>query len=199
MTVAPTTLMGACLDDSGMIWFETRKGLWRYRPTAGTPPARFSPPGLPTDGIFEMKATSDGAIWWRTLGALVRYQGGQGTVFTNLWRPDLAFGSALPQLLAASGNRLWVTGPGVGLVRFDGTNQFRWTRQQGLPTDDTGTVAAGPDGEVWLAVGAQGVVRFDGTNFIRLTQRDGLPDGEITCISVTPDRRCGLQPREAPD
>jgi signal transduction histidine kinase/DNA-binding response OmpR family regulator len=77
----------------------------------------------------------------------------------------------------------------VGLVRFDGTNQVRWTRQQGLPSDDTGTLTVSPDGEVWLAVGAGGVVRFDGTNFFKLTQRDGLPPGVITGIHVVPDGR----------
>ena len=194
LTAAPTSPMSACLDANGMFWMGTTEGLWRYRPTGGAPAARFSPPGLPTDVILEITTTSDGAIWWRTTSALVRYQGGQGTVFTNLysWRPNLdptQYQFLFPCHLAASGNRLWVTGPGLGLVRFDGTNQVRWTRQQGLPSDDTGTVAAGPDGEVWLADGTEGVVRFDGTNFIRLTQRDGLPPGTITCIRVAPDRR----------
>jgi PAS domain S-box-containing protein len=187
-------VQGAYLDDSGMFWIGTSDGLWRYRPADGVPPSRFSPPGLPTADIFEMTGTADGAVWWRTAGALVRYQGGQGTVFTNLysWRPNpdsTQYQFVFPCLLAASGNRLWVTGPGLGLVRFDGTNQVRWTRQQGLPSDDTGTVAAGPDGEVWLADGTEGVARFDGTNFIRLTQRDGLPPGTITCIRVVPDGR----------
>jgi signal transduction histidine kinase/CheY-like chemotaxis protein/streptogramin lyase len=88
-----------------------------------------------------------------------------------------------------SGERLWMTGPGAGLVRFDGTNQVRWTRRQGLPADDTGTVTVAPDGSIWVAVGAEGVVRFDGTNFFRLTQWDGLPAGVITSISVVPDGR----------
>lgn len=158
----------------------TSDGLWRSRADGGAPAARFSPAGLPTGDILEMQTTGDGAIWWRTSDALVRFAGGQGTVFTNMypWSPNAApaeFRFLFPYHLAASGNRLWVTGPGLGLMRFDGTNQVRWTRQQGLPSDDTGTVTVGPVGEVWLAVGAEGVVRFDGTNFTRLTQRDGLP------------------------
>ncbi len=202
MTAAPNSPLGACLDANGVFWMGTVEGLWRYRPTGGAPATRFSPPSLPTDGILEMQTTSDGAIWWRTGSALVRYHAGQGAVFTNLysWRPNpdsTEYQVVFPYHLAASGNRLWVTGPGVGLVRFDGTNQIRWTRQQGLPADDTGTVTAGPDGEVWLAVGAEGVVRFDGTNFSRLTQRDGLPPGRITSISVMPDRQIWFGTAEA--
>ena len=192
MTALPTSPLGACLDDSGMFWMGTIDGLWRYRPADNTPPARFSPPGLHAGGdpIYELTTTSDGAVWWRTHDALVRYQGGQGTVFTNLWRADPIVGRVMfPFRTAATGSRLWLTGPGAGLVRFDGTNQVRWTRQQGLPSDDTGTVTSSPDGEIWVAVGAEGVVRFDGTNFFRLTQLDGLPPGNITCISVAPDGR----------
>jgi signal transduction histidine kinase/CheY-like chemotaxis protein len=184
--------LGVCLDGSGMFWLGTSDGLWQYRPSDGAVPVRFSPPGLPAGGdILEITSTSDGAVWWRTLDALVRYHDRQGTVFNNLWRPDVAENRAvaLPQRLAVSGEGLWMTGPGAGLVRFDGTNQVRWTRQQGLPADDTGTVTVAPDGTVWVAVGADGVVRFDGTNFFRLTQRDGLPPGVITSIRVVPDGR----------
>ena len=187
--------IAAYLDGSGMFWVPTSDGLWRYRPAEGAP-ARFSPPGLPTDNIPEISGTADGAVWWRTGDALVRYHDGQGVVFTNLWRPDSFVAGtpanstiAMPQRLAAAGNHLWLTGPGNGLVRFDGTNMVRWTRQQGLPSDDTGTVATSPDGEVWVAVGTAGVVRFDGTNFSRLTQKDGLPAGVILSIHVMPDGR----------
>ncbi len=187
--------IAAYLDGSGMFWLPTSDGLWRYRPAEGAP-ARFSPPGLPTDNIMELRGTADGAVWWRTGDALVRYHDGGGVVFTNLWRPDTSANQnsadanvVYPQRLAVAGNRLWMTGPGAGLARFDGTNMIRWTRQQGLPSDDTGTVATSPDGEVWVAVGTAGVVRFDGTNFSQLTQKDGLPAGVITCIHVLPDGR----------
>jgi PAS domain S-box-containing protein len=191
MTAMPTSPLGACLDDSGMFWMGTGDGLWRYRPADGAPPARFSVPGLHTeDLIFEITTTADGAVWWRTRDALVRYQGGQGTVFTNLWRSDALVGRVIfPYRTAATGSRLWLTGPGAGLVRFDGTNQLHWTRQQGLPSDDTGTLTISPNGDIWIAVGAESVVRFDRTNFFRLTHKDGLPSGTITCISVAPDGR----------
>ena len=196
LTIGP---LGAYQDDTGLFWAGTSDGLWRFRPEGDSPAMRFPTPGLPAeDTILEITGTADGAVWVRTSKALARYHDGQATVFTNLWRPEPfslttsdAASQALynPRWLAASGNRLWLTGPGAGLVRFDGTNQVHWTRQEGLPTDDTGPVATSANGEVWFAVGAAGVLRFDGTNFFRLTPRDGLPTDKISAIYVGPDRR----------
>jgi ligand-binding sensor domain-containing protein len=113
-------------------------------------------------------------------------------VFTNLWRQEewstpLPFLAHFPRRLAVTGDRLWLTGPGVGLIRFEGTNQLRFGPQQGLIAEDTGTVATAPDGTVWLDVGRHGVASFDGTQFSYLTRRDGLPAGWITSMHVTPD------------
>jgi len=190
LTGYPKGPVGAYLDDKGALWVGTSDGLWRYRP-ASEAPARLSLPGVPTDEILEITGTSDGAVWWRAGNTLVRYHHGQGAVFTNLWSVATADEDlkAMLERLAPNGDRLWLAGPGAGLVRFDGTNQVRWTRQQGLPSDDTGPVTTSPEGDVWLAAGAEGVARFDGTNFFRLTPRDGLPTGLITSIYVAPDRR----------
>ena len=88
MTAVPNSPLGVHLDANGMFWMATSEGLWRYHLAGDTPAARFSPPDLPTSDILEISGTSDGAIWWRTFDALVRYQGGQGTVFTNFGAPS---------------------------------------------------------------------------------------------------------------
>ncbi|MHB8520022.1 MAG: LamG-like jellyroll fold domain-containing protein [Limisphaerales bacterium] len=178
-------------DTNGALWIGA-KDLWRYNPANPKQSGPFNALDSPTDGIRETTGTTDGAIWWRTREVLVRFHGGHGTVFTNLWRKEEFKGPndylrLFPQQLAAAGDRLWLTGPGVGLVRFDGTNQVRFGRQQGLLSEDTGTVTTAPDGTVWLAVGTNSVARFDGTNFSYLTPREGLPAGWITCIHVVPD------------
>ncbi|MBF8285967.1 MAG: hypothetical protein HW378_4882, partial [Anaerolineales bacterium] len=175
-------------DANGVFWLGTTvEGLLRYQPADRQPSALVPTAGLPTGHIVEIASTTDGAVWWRTEGALVRYDGERGTVFTNLWRKE-----EFSRHLAVAGDRLWLTGPGAGLVRFDGTNHIRFTRQQGLLSEDTGTVATAPDGTVWLAVGNSGMALFDGTNFSYLTQRDGLPAGVITRIHVALDGQVWL-------
>ena len=125
--------LAACQDDSGMFWIGTSAGIWRYRPDGGAAPEGFSAPDLPTAEITEMERTADGAVWWRTRDKLVRYQNGRGDVFGGLWRPDpgdplsaALYPTIFPKRLAADGKYLWLTGPGAGLVRLEGTNQLRW-------------------------------------------------------------------------
>jgi signal transduction histidine kinase/CheY-like chemotaxis protein/ligand-binding sensor domain-containing protein len=181
-------------DQLGVLWMGG-DGLLRYDPREQREPTPVTARGLlmvDMEGIEEITETADGAIWWRTADELVRYQNGSGTRFTNLWRRE-SIGHIndhlrrLPRRLAAVGDRLWVTGPGAGLIQFHGTNQVRYTHQQGLISDETGSVAAGGNGAVWLAVGDSALARFDGTNFTYFTPKDGLPAGWITCIHVTSD------------
>ncbi len=185
--VAPlSTYRGA----DGDFWLGTHEGLWRYNPADGKRPAKFAEPGLPTDDIIEITGTADGAVWWRTRApqALVRCDGRRGIVITNLWRDEpYSQSTYFRQRLAAAGDRLWLTGLGAGLVRFDGTNRVRFGRDQGLVSEDTGPVTVAPDGAVWLVVGTNRIGRFDGTNFSYITESDGLPAGMVTAIHAAPD------------
>ncbi|MSU36740.1 MAG: hypothetical protein EXS36_16910 [Pedosphaera sp.] len=94
-------------DTNGVFWLGTVDGLWLDNPEDDKPPVRFTTPNLRTDGILEITGTADGAIWWRTQEALVRFHGGHGTEFTNLWRYDNpSWLKSFPQRLAVVGDRL---------------------------------------------------------------------------------------------
>ena len=177
-------------NSGGTYWIGTVEGLWQYNPLSGKGPVRFVKPGCPSGNVIEITGTSDGAIWWRTRSpeVLVRYDGQHATVWSNFWRNlPFSWGSHYPQRLAADGKRLWVTGTGVGLVRFEGTNQFRLGTDQGLISEDTGPVTRAPDGSIWLAVGTDRIARFDGAHFTYLTRQDGLPEGLITALYAAKD------------
>jgi PAS domain S-box-containing protein len=172
-------------DTGGTYWMGTADGLWQYAPSTGRGPVKLVRPGLLTDGVLEITETTDGAIWWRTQSpqVLVRYDGQQAVAWTNIWRDTpFSWPTHFPQRLAADGKRLWVTGSGAGLIRFEGTNQWRLGLQQGLTSEDTGPVTRAPNGSLWLVAGGDRLAHFDGTNFTYLTQRDGLPAGAITAL-----------------
>jgi signal transduction histidine kinase/ligand-binding sensor domain-containing protein len=176
-------------NPDGTFWFGAYEGgLWRHDPGAGKPPTPVATGDLPAENILEVTGGSDGAVWWRTAEALVRLDGTRGTVFNDLWRQqDASNLTMLPQRLAVDGQRLWVTGPGAGLMQIDGTNIVRLSREHGLRSRDTGPIAVGPDGMVWLAVGNHSLARFDGARFTYFTTRDGLPPGVILSIHPMAD------------
>ncbi|MRR39015.1 hypothetical protein EG829_31085, partial [bacterium] len=178
----------------GTIWFSSFSGLLRFAPSRRGPPERIAPPGLPMDQIRDLVGTADGAVWWRNLDALVRYDGSGGQVFTNLWpRVNL---TGWDRRLTVYGNTVWLSGPGTGLVRVEGTNSTRFGRSNGLVTDDTGVVAALPDGSVWVALGEYGLGHFDGRRLRLLSSKDGLPPGTITSLYVSPEGRIWLGTRQ---
>jgi ligand-binding sensor domain-containing protein/PAS domain-containing protein len=191
--------LAACQDDSGMFWIGTSAGIWRYRQDGGAAPEGFSALDLPTAEITEMERTADGAVWWRTRDKLVRYQNGRGDVFGGLWRPDpgdplsaALYPTIFPKRLAAAGKYLWLTGPGAGLVRLEGTNQLRWGATQGLPAGEITTITISPEGQLWLATDQATLARFDGTNFYQLNRWDGVPQQRITSLLATQDGRLWL-------
>jgi PAS domain S-box-containing protein len=169
----------------GVIWLGTFVGLLRYDPSREGRPERITPPGLPTDDIREVVGTADGAIWWRTPTTLVRYDGQEGVVFRDLWETSAS--SRWTPRLAASRDHVWLTGPGVGLIQFTGTNYTRFGQEQGLPTENTVAPTVSPDGTTWFALEGHGLARFNGSQFRFLTQKDGLPDVSISCLYVAPE------------
>src|SRR5262245_9696262 len=75
------------LDNKGKFWIGTSRGLLQYDPAREGAAIPLTTPGIPSDDVTEIAGTADGAVWWRTGdGSLVRYDGVDGTVFTNLWR-----------------------------------------------------------------------------------------------------------------
>src|SRR5262249_17522257 len=139
------------LDQKGVLWLGTTEGIWRYDTTRSQPPARFTAPGLPTKNIRTIAGTGDGAVWFQTPEALVRYNGTSVASLTNSMKVYWMVGDP------KKADRLWCTGDGAGLIRFDGTNFVRFTRQNGLLSDTTGVLNVGADGQVWLAEASNGI------------------------------------------
>ena len=175
------------LDSDGTFWLgTTERVVWGYHPAEGQPPVKFTAPGLPSGRLRQITRTSDGALWFRSADELARYDGASVVTFTNLWdRGTVVIGSTAT--VPGKDGRLWVTGWGAGLIRFEGTNFVRFTREHGLLSDDTHGLSVAPDGTVWLVVGTSTLARFDGTNFTHFTARDGLPAGEYSAIHSAPD------------
>ena len=85
---------------------------------------------------------------------------GRGGGTTSLWCGDLWFGS--------------ITG---GATRYDGKSFRKWTKKEGLASNDVHWILEDRDGAIWLAT-TGGVSRHDGKSFTNYTVKDGLPHNE---------------------
>ena len=191
--------LGVAQTRDGDVWFACGLGgLVRYVPADSASPARaaaVSEPSLMRYDL-ELRSTPDGALWGRRFRDVVRYEGKQETVFTNVYPFSGYYYGA--HFAVAPDGRVWFTGIGAGLVRFDGTNMIRLTPKDGLLSMDTGGLSVAPDGAVWFGDGPGTLTRYDGTNFTHFTTRDGVPSGDIVAIHVTPGGSVWLTTADGP-
>ena len=190
---------GVAQTRDGGVWFACGLGgLVRYVPADSAGPARAEAVSEPSLKRFdlELRSTPDGALWERRRRDVVRYDGKQETVFTNAY--PLVRYSWGAHLAAAPDGRVWLTGIGSGLVRFDRTNMIHLTPKDGLLSMDTGGLSVAPDGAVWFGDGPGALTRYDGTHFTHFTTRDGVPSGPIVAVHATPKGSVWLTTADGP-
>jgi len=196
----PTALAtGVAQTRDGNLWFACGLGgLAHYIPAEAARSARAEAVSEPSQERIELelRSTPDGALWGRRNLNVVRYEGKQETVFTNAY--PLISGYFNAHLAVAPDGRVWLTGVGSGLVRFDRTNMTHLTPKDGLLSVDTGGLSVAPDGAVWFGDGPGALTRYDGTNFAHFTARDGVPSGPIVAVHATPGGSVWLTTAEGP-
>lgn len=186
--------------DGQGVWVVGGNGLWRTEGTSVHPFATI--PGLwyPSQG-------PDGSLWLGTASSTVwRLQG------TNLTRVDLSpyFGTnGVNRVVGArdgslwcqtaSPEELWPTVPGAldfgekgGLAQLmpspDGSfTRRRFTRKEGLLSDDVLTVATQADA-VWCTYRTvPGATRLEGDTMVHFTEADGLPNAVVNDLLMDRD------------
>jgi two-component system, sensor histidine kinase ChiS len=76
---------------------------------------------------------------------------------------------------------LWL-GTGAGVIRYDGRDFTRFTREDGLAGDMVRSIHQDREGDLWFGTDRHGVSRYDGKEFANLNRKDGLPDDQVFSI-----------------
>ncbi|MBI3414119.1 MAG: response regulator [Verrucomicrobia bacterium] len=188
------TIFAVEQDTDGSMWLGTDRGLARYVPVKGDDRGRITAEDTSGTNVvaWEIRRAPNNVLWVRTQKDLRRYDIAAGrsglknpVVFEKPWASERM--ARAVRMAAAPDGRLWLTGPGAGLMRFEGTNMVRFTPSEGLLSTNTGGVTIAPDGAVWFADGTSAITRFDGTNFIHYAERQGAPSGEFFTLHAAPD------------
>ena len=123
---------------------------------------------------------SEGYLWFGTDGSgLIRYDGHTFKSFLT----DEGFPKLVMYGMIDSKGLMWY-GSDKGAIRYDGEQFTILTTQDGLVSDNIGSILEDRDGNLWFSTGGfwgpgSGISRFDGKNWKTFTVEDGLADNWV--------------------
>lgn len=188
-------------DKEGNLWVGTHGGVSKYDGNSLT--SMWNTTGRHDQGEGWMGVQSDraGNIWTSTNNGVFRYN---GTSFSEFKLPivkseitsySITSGRASFALEDKRGN-LWFRTDGYGAIKFDGESFTRFTKTDGLCSNNINTILDDKQGNIWFAcmqsyqpesTSDGGVCRYDGTTFTKFLGVKGLSENDIYSIYETRD------------
>ncbi|UCF78743.1 MAG: hypothetical protein JSW03_00240 [Candidatus Eiseniibacteriota bacterium] len=118
---------------------------------------------------------NSGGTWLGTQGLVYHFDG-------EIWarhEPSVFEGRSIEVISGdESGNMWFAFYGGGGVVRYDGTNWTKYTRADGLASNEVRTILQDSSGNMWFGT-EFGVSRFDGVTWTTYTTADGLAHDQI--------------------
>lgn len=140
------------------------------------------------DCVRDVAVTAD-AVWVATMSGGVIRQDRRGGPARHYTTADGLAGNGGGKLVVGPDGDLWMGiplsplfAPRVGISHFDGRRWTAHTKATGLPSDQVGSIAAGPGGSAWVTT-ELGPAHFDGRAWKLHGAAEGLPPG-LTCTAV---------------
>jgi signal transduction histidine kinase/ligand-binding sensor domain-containing protein len=116
-----------------------------------------------------------GGIWIGTrVQGLLRGEGGA-------FKRGLPTTDTIQALCLDRTGALWIGTP-HGLLRLKGSTVDRFTRADGLPSDDVSALLEDRDGNIWVGTAGAGLCRWAGGRWARLTTAEGLSDDDVRSL-----------------
>ncbi|QQR85870.1 MAG: hypothetical protein IPJ76_14865 [Flavobacteriales bacterium] len=189
---------GIAQDPSGRLWFGTQAGITRY-----TPPTQpegtnatfigFGPnEGLPGAGCKVLLDRS-GTVWAGTSAGVFRFAEGRFAPF-ELPEPKLDTLSwkmtpgKVWDLFEDSKGNIWFGLDGHGALKYDGATFTRFTRKDGLCSNNVASIMEDAQGNIWFGsitsdhpqyIEEGGVSMYNGVAVTRYPELHGLADNDI--------------------
>ncbi|MBP7867390.1 MAG: hypothetical protein KA419_15765 [Acidobacteria bacterium] len=140
--------------------------------------------GLPLGSVNGLLFDRRGRLW------AISPDDGAAVLENGAWSPVDALRAAgvdqLTSLRLDAGGNVWVTSRGSGAAGLLPGGVVRFTRDEGLLSDDILCMDQDREGNYWFG-SISGLSRLKGMQFINFTPRDGLPDGMVWAIHEEPD------------
>ena len=179
-----TSVFSITEDRSGMMWFGTDQGVYRYDGRTFRKYAKEE--GLNHVDISRKSMVVDrlGKLWVGTHGGVYYYD----PAADRLGKPCFFLAREFPTMNVAgimedSRGNLWVASSDKGVFRYDGRNMVNFNDKPALGENYAGGIAEDKKGNLWFTMQG-GICKFDGRTFTEYTAKDGLGGTEFWGIII---------------
>ena len=128
--------------------------------------------GLPQNTIQCVAQTSDGYLWFSTVGGLVRFDGLRFTIF-NSANTDAFVNDNIFALFTDREGTLWIGPERGGVVRYRNGEFKRYAAQDGFALEAIRAIRQDRAGNIWIG-GWGGIYRFREGKFTHWGVKDGV-------------------------
>lgn len=168
-------------DRRGALWIGTAGGLTIFRDEHAQ---HFTTKeGLAHNTVRSILEDSEGNLWIGTQGGLQQFVGNGFRLVSinNVVDPDLEGITYVYSICEDREGNIWV-GNSVGLNRLRKQTFVTYTREQGLPSNETTSVFEDEEGTLWIGTYGGGLCWIKGNDIQVLTKKDGLADNHVLSI-----------------
>ena len=172
------------LGQDGKLWVGTDGGIHLMDPADPSSPWQtFKQSEIPTMGGSWARAIAvgqDGAVWFTaTNGSASRYQGGEWTMFKDIYSFDA--------VAVDADGRAWFgdDSKGVIVLNADGTQAFALTIAEGLPGNNVQAIVVDGAGRVWIGTN-EGLAKYEGNALSVVFDKDTkeIPNKYIRALTL---------------
>ena len=174
-TVPTNAVRGLCVDDNGVLWTGSKRGLVRIREGAAS---TFGTGERPRNFIATIYQDREGRLWIGSRDGLRRFADDRFVEEVD--------SQGMGQVNAIFEDReqnLWV-GSEEGLLRLRPRLFTSYTVKEGLSESKISSVCAGPDSNIWIGTWGGGVNRFKDGSISVFRKTNGLSSDFIEAIGL---------------
>lgn len=168
-------------DPGGGIWVGTSGGLTYLKD--GKAKHYTVRDGLLHNAVRKILQDSEGNLWIGTQGGLQHFVNGgfRPVPINNIADPEIQDITYVYSICEDREGNIWV-GNSVGLNQLRKQCFVTYTKEQGLPSNETTSVFEDPDGNLWIGTFGGGLCRIRGDDIEVFTAREGLANNHVLSI-----------------
>lgn len=167
---------GFFVDDKGLCWFLTPKGLIRHKENRFT---YFAPGSHILDGIVTAVEDNNGNTWFFSMThGITKYD---GNYFTHYTKENGLSDNPIMSIMVDRNDNLWIGTRYEGLNKFDGNNFTTYNSEYGMPEDKMSCTIEDKQGNIWVGTMGGGVCKLNDNGFT-----EKIPLGKLNNSRVRP-------------